>query len=149
MDNGVMGGGRSAPRLSRRGRLLLAVAVPAVAALEAYAQRPLWEHYAALAVINLATLVTFLITGVLLNEEPGQRGSSWALALAGIARPLGWLNQWGSGPLPHWLSQPRGRAMPARASAQDDPRWPGSSFSRTPVIRKVTSVARLMTAKAA
>jgi hypothetical protein len=48
MDNGVMGGGRSAPRLSRRGRLLLAVAVPAVAALEAYAQRPLWEHYAAL-----------------------------------------------------------------------------------------------------
>jgi hypothetical protein len=100
MDNGVMGGGRSAPRLSRRGRLLLAVAVPAVAALEAYAQRPLWEHYAALAIINLATLVTFLITGVLLNEEPGQRGTSWALALAGIARPLGWLNQWGSGPLP-------------------------------------------------
>lgn len=50
------------------------------------------------------TLVTFLVTGVLISEERGQRGTAWALILAGLARPLGWLNEWGAGPLPLYAS---------------------------------------------
>jgi len=29
-----------------------------------------------LAIVNLATMVTFMITGLLLKDEPGQRGSA-------------------------------------------------------------------------
>ncbi len=95
---------RPALRIARDSRVLLLAGVPTLTVLEALAQRPLWSSHTILVVVNLATLVTFLITGVLLRDEPGQRGTSWALILAGVSRPLGWLNQWGTGPLPLYAS---------------------------------------------
>jgi signal transduction histidine kinase len=92
--------GRPAPDVSRARRWLLAAGAPAITGLEALAQGPLWQHFALLAAVNLATCATFVVTGILLRGEPGQRGTSWALILAGVARPLGWLNQWETGPLP-------------------------------------------------
>ncbi len=98
---GAIGG---APRLSRSGRLLLAAGVPAITVLESGAQLPLWGADTVLAAVNLATVVTFLITGILLREDSGQRGTSWAVILAGVTRPLGWLNHWGTGPWPLYAS---------------------------------------------
>ncbi len=95
---------RPALRIARDSRVLLLAGVPTLTVLEALAQRPLWSSHTILVVVNLATLVTFLITGVLLRDEPGQRGTSWALILAGVSRPLGWLNEWGTGPLPLYAS---------------------------------------------
>ena len=82
------------------GWLLIAAGFPAVTALEIFAQRPLWGPDTVLAVVNLTALVTFMVTGLLLKDEPGQRGTGWALILAGIFHPLGLLNRWNFGPLP-------------------------------------------------
>lgn len=85
--------------LSRNGWLLVAGLFPVVA-LEIYSQRPLWGPTTVLAVVNLATMVTFMVTGLLLKDEPGQHGTGWALILAGIVHPLGMLNRWDFGPMP-------------------------------------------------
>jgi signal transduction histidine kinase len=97
-------GGRSAPGISLSDKWLLAAAVPAVCALEALAQGSLWRHYAPLPAVNLITSATFLVTGILIRREDGQRGTSWALILAGAAHPLGWLNAWEAGPFPLYAS---------------------------------------------
>src|SRR6266516_4514554 len=50
----------------------------------------------------------------------------------------------GSGPVPHWFSQPSGLLTPARISAHDVPRWPGSSRRRTLTLdRQLWLVIRL------
>jgi hypothetical protein len=97
-------GAASPSRLSLGDKLLLAAGVPAVCALEALAQGSLWRRAAPLATVNLLTLATFLVTGILMRNEDGQRGTSWALILAGVTRPLGWLNTWETGPFPLYAS---------------------------------------------
>jgi signal transduction histidine kinase len=66
----------------------------------AVAEGRLWAHHPLLTVVNLLGTVAFTVTGVLLGEDRAQRGTAWALILAGITLPLGWLDQWGAGPLP-------------------------------------------------
>ena len=64
------------------------------------AEGRLWAHHPLLTVVNLLGTAAFTVTGVLLGEDRAQRGTAWALILAGITLPLGWLDQWGAGPLP-------------------------------------------------
>jgi signal transduction histidine kinase len=66
----------------------------------AVAEGRLWAHHPLLTVVNLLGTVAFTVTGVLLSEDRAQRGTAWALILAGITLPLGWLDQWGAGPMP-------------------------------------------------
>jgi signal transduction histidine kinase len=86
--------------LSRNGWLLAAAVVPVVTALEAYALRPVWRANTVLAFTYVATAAAFVLTGLLLKDEPGQRGTGWALILAGVLEPLGLLNRWNFGPMP-------------------------------------------------
>lgn len=72
----------------------------ALGGLGAVAQLPLWSQAPALAVVNLATSLTFILTGLLLHREPGQRGVAWALILAGVCRPLDFIDAWTGGPWP-------------------------------------------------
>lgn len=88
------------PRRAPSRWLLAACGLPAVTALEIFAQRPLWGPDTVLAIVNLTAMVTFMITGLLLKDEPGQRGTGWALIMAGIFHPLGMLNRWNFGPMP-------------------------------------------------
>jgi hypothetical protein len=74
--------------------------VPVVTALEAYALRPVWRANTVLAFTYVATAAAFVLTGLLLKDEPGQRGTGWALILAGVLEPLGLLNRWNFGPMP-------------------------------------------------
>lgn len=97
---GGLQAGAGPPAVPRGRWLLTAVAVCAVTAFEIFAQRPLWGAGTVLAVVNLAALVTFMVTGLLLKDEPGQRGTGWALILAGICHPLGLVNRWDFGPMP-------------------------------------------------
>jgi signal transduction histidine kinase len=85
------------PSLTRR-RVGLIWRVFAVTALCAVADLPLWRHHPLLPAVNLPVTAGFTLTGLLLRDEPGQRATSWALILAGVTRPLGWLNDWGVGP---------------------------------------------------
>jgi signal transduction histidine kinase len=83
-------------------RLLLvaAVVVPVGGGFALLAQWPLWVHDPVLAGINVLVTITFLMTAALLSEEPGQRTTAWALALAGVFYSLSWVNEWNVGPLP-------------------------------------------------
>ena len=90
--------------LSRNGWLLAAGVVPVVTALEAYALRPVWRPNTVLAFAYVATSAAFVLTGLLLKDEPGQRGTGWALILAGALEPLGLLNRWNFGPMPLYAS---------------------------------------------
>ena len=90
--------------LSRNGWLLAAGVVPAVTALEAYALRPAWRPNTVLAFTYVATAAAFVLTGLLLKDEPGQRGTGWALILADALEPLGLLNRWNFGPMPLYAS---------------------------------------------
>ena len=90
--------------LSRNGWLLAAGVVPVVTALEAYALRPVWRPNTVLAFAYVATSAAFVLTGLLLKDEPGQRGTGWALILAGVLEPLGLLNRWNFGPMPLYAS---------------------------------------------
>ena len=99
MAGGTDADGRSL-RPSGSRWLLIAAGLSVVTALEIFAQRPLWGRDTVLAIVNLAAMVTFMITGLLLKDEPGQRGTGWALILAGIFHPLGMLNRWNFGPMP-------------------------------------------------
>jgi signal transduction histidine kinase len=51
-------------------------------------------------VVNLSTSLTLILTGLLLHREPGQRGVAWALILAGVCRPLDFIDAWTGGPWP-------------------------------------------------
>jgi signal transduction histidine kinase len=95
------GAGQQEPRLEWRGCYLwLTVAVTVAAgSLCALAQGPLWHQDAALALANLAVSVLFVLTGLMLRREPGQRGMGWALMAAGVLRSLDFVDAWGAGSL--------------------------------------------------
>jgi len=95
------GAGQREPQLGWRGYYLwLTVAVTvAAASFCALAQGPLWHQDAALAMANLAVSVLFVLTGLMLRREPGQRGVGWALMAAGVLRSLDFVDAWGAGSL--------------------------------------------------
>jgi signal transduction histidine kinase len=93
---------RQPPRLSRRWRLYLlaGVVLVALACLDTVAELPVWRQSPALAAVNLSVSLTFIVTGLLLHEERGQRGVAWALLLAGAFRSLDFIDAWNTGPWP-------------------------------------------------
>jgi signal transduction histidine kinase len=63
-------------------------------------QGPLWSHSPALAIVNVVTSLTFVLTGLTLYRQPGQRGVAWALILAGVCRSIDFADSWNAGPWP-------------------------------------------------
>lgn len=47
-----------------------------------------------LATVNLAVSLVFVLTGLMLGREPGQRVTAWALMLAGVFRCLDFIDAW-------------------------------------------------------
>ena len=68
--------------------------------LAAVAELPEWSQAPTLATVNLVMSVTFILTGLLLRRERGQRGVAWALILAGVFRSLDFIDAWNTGPWP-------------------------------------------------
>ncbi len=61
-----------------------------------------WSQATVLAVVNLVTSLTFVGTGLLLRQQPGQRRVAWALVLAGILRSFDFADSLGAGPWPFY-----------------------------------------------
>jgi signal transduction histidine kinase len=72
----------------------------ALGGLDTVAQLPLWRHTPALATVNLIMSLAFIVTGLMLQRERGQRGVAWALILAGVFRSLDFIDAWNAGPWP-------------------------------------------------
>ena len=71
----------------------------------ALVQGPQWRESAALATVNLAVSLLFVFTGLMLRREPGQRGTAWALMLAGLFRSVDFIDAWhGPWPRTRWYS---------------------------------------------
>jgi signal transduction histidine kinase len=62
-------------------------------------QWPLWIQNGDLAGVNTVVSVTFVLTGLWLRREPGQRVVAWALMAAGLLRPLDFADAWSSSPV--------------------------------------------------
>src|ERR1700722_8077679 len=62
-------------------------------------QWPLWDQNGDLAGVNAVVSVTFVLTGLWLRREPGQRVVAWALIAAGLLRPLDFADAWSSSPV--------------------------------------------------
>ncbi len=72
----------------------------ALGGLDTVAQLPLWRQTPALATVNLIMSLAFIVTGLMLQRERGQRGVAWALILAGVFRSLDFIDAWNAGPWP-------------------------------------------------
>jgi signal transduction histidine kinase len=77
-----------------RDGMLVTVALIAAGGFCALVQGPLWKHDSALAALNLTVSLVFVLTGLLLRTEPGQRGVAWALMLAGVFRSVDFIDAW-------------------------------------------------------
>jgi signal transduction histidine kinase len=86
-------GGPAGPRREAVavGRL---AALLAGTALAVFTQWPAWDTAPALAVVNVLVTVAFVLTGVLMAQQPGQLGNGRLLALSGIAWSGVWLDGW-------------------------------------------------------
>jgi signal transduction histidine kinase len=93
---------RGGVRLLRPWRFyLLAGAILAgLGCLDTVAELPELQQTPALGVVNLGASLTFILTGLLLLRERGQRGVAWALILAGTLRSLDFVDAWNTGPWP-------------------------------------------------
>jgi signal transduction histidine kinase len=78
--------------------LTVALALAALGALDITAQLPMWRDTPALATVNVIMSLAFILTGLLLRREDGQRGVAWALILAGVFRSLDFVDAWSGGP---------------------------------------------------
>jgi signal transduction histidine kinase len=58
----------------------------------------MWRDTPALATVNVIMSLAFILTGLLLRREDGQRGVAWALILAGVFRSLDFVDAWSGGP---------------------------------------------------
>jgi signal transduction histidine kinase len=99
---GSAAGGREATRWSARLGPWAArhpwpgvtVVLVATACFCALVQGPQWRESAALATVNLAVSLLFVLTGLMLGKEPGQRVTAWALMLVGVFRSLDFIDAW-------------------------------------------------------
>jgi signal transduction histidine kinase len=101
--SGLAGWPRRAQSLCsrRRGYLLAAGVLLAAGAGSALLQGRMWHTATVLSVVNVATSLTFICTGLLLRRQPGQRRVAWALMLAGAFRSLDFANSFADdGPWP-------------------------------------------------
>jgi signal transduction histidine kinase len=57
-------------------------------------QWPVWQQNGDLAGVNTAVTVLFVLTGLWLRREPGQRDVAWALMAAGVLRSLDFADAW-------------------------------------------------------
>jgi signal transduction histidine kinase len=78
--------------------LTVALALAALGAVDTVAQLPMWRDTPALATVNVIMSLAFILTGLLLRREDGQRGVAWALILAGVFRSLDFVDAWSGGP---------------------------------------------------
>lgn len=78
--------------------LTAGVALAALGALATVAQLPMWHDAPALATVNVIMSLAFILTGLLLRRDDGQRGVAWALILAGVFRSLDFVDAWSGGP---------------------------------------------------
>jgi signal transduction histidine kinase len=83
---------------SRRWYLLAAGVLLALGLFCAVAQGPLWKQDTVLAAMNLAASMLFCFTGLMLRQEPGNRGVAWALVLAGVLRSVDFADAWNLAP---------------------------------------------------
>jgi signal transduction histidine kinase len=104
-------GGRAGTRRSarpglwytRHPRLAPAVVLSFAACLGALVQGPLWLQFAPLAIVNLSVSLVFIFTGLMLAKEPGQRVTAGALVLAGLFRPVDFIDAWNGPWAPYTL----------------------------------------------
>jgi signal transduction histidine kinase len=78
--------------------LTIGLVLAALGALDTLAQLPTWRDTPALATVNVIMSMAFILTGLLLRREDGQRGVAWALILAGVFRSLDFVDGWTGGP---------------------------------------------------
>ena len=78
----------------------IAAILAALGGLATLAELPEWRESPTLATVNLVMSLTFILTGLLLRRERGQRGVAWALILAGVFRSLDFVDAWNTGPWP-------------------------------------------------
>ena len=78
----------------------IAAILAALGGLATLAELPEWRESPTLATVNLVMSLTFILTGLLLRQERGQRGVAWALILAGVFRSLDFVDAWNTGPWP-------------------------------------------------
>jgi signal transduction histidine kinase len=88
------------PWRDRRSRQAAIAVLVVFACGAAAAQGPLWTQIPALAIVNVVTSLTFVLTGLTLYRQPGQRGVAWALILAGVCRSVDFADSWNAGPWP-------------------------------------------------
>jgi signal transduction histidine kinase len=79
--------------------LTAAVGLLVVGTFSVLVQWPLWNQNGDLAGVNAVVSVTFVLTGLWLRREPGQRVVAWALMAAGLLRPLDFADAWSSSPV--------------------------------------------------
>ena len=78
----------------------IAAILAVLGGLATLAELPEWRESPTLATVNLIMSLTFILTGLLLRQERGQRGVAWALILAGVFRSLDFADAWNTGPWP-------------------------------------------------
>ena len=78
----------------------IAAILAVLGGLATLAELPEWRESPTLATVNLIMSLTFILTGLLLRRERGQRGVAWALILAGVFRSLDFADAWNTGPWP-------------------------------------------------
>jgi signal transduction histidine kinase len=69
-----------------------------LAELDTVAQMPMWRDKPSLATVNLMMSLSFILAGLLLRREEGQRGVALALILCGAFRSLDFVDAWTGGP---------------------------------------------------
>jgi signal transduction histidine kinase len=79
--------------------LTAAVALLVTGTFSVLVQWPAWSHNGDLTGVNAAVTVAFVLTGLWLRREPGQRAVAWALIAAGLLRSLDFADAWSGSPL--------------------------------------------------
>ena len=91
--------GPGPPRHGYRSWLVTVTALVAAGCFCAVVQGPQWMHGTALAAVNLAVSLVLVLTGLMLRDLEGQRGTAWALILCGVFRSVDFIDAW-NGPWP-------------------------------------------------
>jgi signal transduction histidine kinase len=79
--------------------LTAAVALLVSGTFSVLVQWPAWSENGDLAGVNAAVTVLFVLTGLWLRREPGQRDVAWALMAVGLLRSLDFADAWSNSPV--------------------------------------------------